>query len=351
MNQAQMNRTALVYHPDYLLHYAGPGHLEVATRLSETMSLFEGWGLLEKLELIKPEAASREDILRVHTDRHYTEIKNASNRGGVQLDPDTCANKNTFEVALLAAGGVIEASNSLLEGRADNSIALVRPPGHHASQDRAMGFCYFNNVAIAVRHIQEVHGIKKICIVDWDCHASNGTMDIFSGDKDVLNISLHQDPSSFYPARGFAKEMGNSEGLGYQVNVPFQGGAGNSDYQYAFEEFLVPLIDGFDPDFIFISAGFDSHLLDSISQLRLTDVGYARMAYLLNQLADEKCGGNISLELEGGYNTEALALSLREIAQVFLGESEPKHIKDSCSKETVELITQLKDQFSAYHKL
>lgn len=341
--------TALVYHPEYLLHDPGPGHLETPQRLSEAIELLAGWGILDRMKHVDPSPATREDILRVHDEDLYIQVKNASKRGNVHLDADTVANHNTFETALLAAGGVMTAADVVARKEADNAMALVRPPGHHACIDRAMGFCYFNNVAVAVRHLQAAHGVGRVCIFDWDCHAGNGTMEIFREDPDVLVISLHQDPAGFYPGRGFADEIGRGAGRGAQINVPMAPGAGDADYALITRDFLVPVMRQFSPDFVFISAGFDSHLQDAISRLRLTEEGYAFLASQVKDVADATGEGRLALALEGGYDAAALALSLRRIAGVFLGADVSQTVDGEPLADTQKILADLRNRFSSYY--
>ncbi len=341
--------TAWVYHPDYLLHDPGPGHLETPQRLGEAVELLRGWGVLDRMKWIEPSPATREDILRVHDEGLYIQVKNASKRGNVHLDADTVANHGTFETALLAAGGVMKAADVVARKEAANAMALVRPPGHHACIDRAMGFCYFNNVAVAVRYLQAVHGVGRVCVFDWDCHAGNGTMEVFREDPDVLVISLHQDPAGFYPGRGFADEIGRGAGRGAQINVPMAPGAGDADYALVTCELLVPVMSQFAPEFIFISAGFDSHMQDRISRLRLTGDGYAFLASQVKDVAESTADGRLALALEGGYDAAALALSMRRIADVFLGDGGPQTVDGEPLADTQKLLADLRKRFASYY--
>lgn len=316
-----MNTTALIYHEDYLLHDI-PFHPERKERLIVTLNYLKEKNISEKVVLIKPQPAKEEDILRVHERNLLEKIKEISSKGRGAIDADTLLNSHTYRVALLAAGGAILAANIVLEKECENSFALVRPPGHHATKKNAMGFCYFNNVAIVTNYLREVQGIKKICIMDWDAHAANGTMDIFYKTREVLNISMHQNPSFFYPGTGFMEQNGEGEGKGYTINIPMKEGSSNNDYLYLLKEFLIPKIREFHPEFIIISSGCDSHKDDRISSLCLDEKGYGKMTSLFVNLAQELCQGRIVIVLEGGYNLEALACSNYEIIKSLLGESQ-----------------------------
>jgi acetoin utilization deacetylase AcuC-like enzyme len=228
-----------------------------------------------------------------------------------------------------------------------NCLALIRPPGHHATKNQAMGFCYFNNVALAADYLREVYNLKKICIMDWDAHAGNGTMEIFYKTKDVLNISIHQDPSYFYPGVGFIHQKGEEEGEGYTINIPLEEGACNSDYLFLLEEFVIPKIREFHPEFIIISSGCDSHKDDSISSLCLNEEGYGMMTNLFISLSEDLCEGRLLIALEGGYNLEALAKSNYEIVKTLLGESEYSfERKENILNSTYQTLEKLKSIFS-----
>ncbi|MEM2918895.1 MAG: histone deacetylase [Candidatus Altiarchaeota archaeon] len=344
-------KTALIYHKDYLLHNATLHHPERKERLIRTLEYFKEKGIFERISILTPDMATEKDLLRVHTMRHVEFIKNFCFSGGGFIDADTFANEKTYEIAKLAAGGVMLAANAVANEKFNNSFALVRPPGHHACSDRAMGFCYFNNVAIAIRYLQEKFSIKKIFLVDWDVHAANGTMEIFYDDPTVLNVSLHQDPKNFYPGTGFIEQIGVGRGEGYTVNIPMQPNSGNSDYLYIFHEFILPLIDSFKPELIVISAGQDSHKDDPLGSIKLTEQAYGEMTSLLRKKAEQFCNGKIFVELEGGYNLEALAKSNYEIVLALLGEFSEKIPSNGILSSTKETLKKLKEIFSRYHKI
>jgi len=345
-----MTKTALIYHEDYLKHDAGPGHPERRERLISIMDYFRNGGILERAGTLTPSPCSDEDLLRVHTKEYVEFIKAMCARGGGPIDADTFAQVDTYDIAKLAAGGVMLAGEVVAKGEFDNSLALVRPPGHHASKDRAMGFCYFNNVAVMARYLQEKHNIKKILILDWDAHAANGTMDIFYDDPSVLNISIHQDPVSFYPGTGFAEQIGQGDGEGYTVNVPLRPGAGDSDYVYVLEELIFPLARSFQPGLIAISTGFDSHKDDFISGLQLTENGYGFLTQMMMKLAEEVCGRRLVVELEGGYNLEAIARSSYAVMNSLLGNSTEKVVGHALGSVSM-VVEQLKNSLGKYHSI
>jgi len=345
-----MTKTALIYHEDYLKHDAGPGHPERRERLVSVMDYFRNGGIFESVGVLTPEPCSDEDLLRVHTEEHVANIRSFSRAGGGPLDADTFAQANTYDIAKLAAGGVMLAGEVVANGEFSNSLALVRPPGHHATRDRAMGFCYFNNVAVMARYLQEKLELKKILILDWDAHAANGTMDIFYDDPSVLNISIHQDPVSFYPGTGFAEQIGEGDGTGYTVNVPMTHGAGDSDYVYVLEELVIPLAKSFQPEFIAISTGFDSHKDDFISGLQLTEQGYGFLTEMMVNLAGDVCGGKLVVELEGGYNLEAISRSSYAMVNSLLGNSTEKVVGHALGSVSA-VVEQLKGSLSEYHSI
>ena len=340
-----MHRTALVYGEDYLLHDAGDIHSESPERLTATLEHFRETGIMEKLILLDPMPCSEEDILRVHTKEHLEHIKKLSSGGGGFADEDTYCSPATYEVARLAAGGCIRAAQAVLDGEADNAFALIRPPGHHASRNKASGFCFFNNAAIAARYLQDICSLERIFIFDWDAHAANGTMDVFYDDPTVLNISMHQDPTYFYPRNGHMEQTGRFCGEGYTVNIPVPAGTGDADYVHILKEFVLPAMRAYGPQFVIIAAGQDAHISDSISGLALTENGFGEMTRLIAEEAGHICKGRVVAELEGGYELEAFARSNRAIAGALLGLGEKYTIAGEIKESTDLVLSALRDRF------
>lgn len=296
-------RTAIVWSEAYLDHETG-SHPESPERWVAIELALRAAGLFEVLPVLAPEAAPVERVLTVHGEGLVERVRAAAERGGAWLDPDTWVSPLSYETALLAAGGACLAVDAVLEGRAPRAFALVRPPGHHAEPNRAMGFCLFNNIAVAARHAQAVHGIERVAIVDWDVHHGNGTQAIFWEDPSVLFVSLHQYP--FYPGSGSRQEEGEGPGRGTTINLPLPAGTGEDVYLAAFDGVVVPALRTFAPDLILVSAGFDAHADDPLAQMRLRTESFALMAERLRDAAAELCGGRLVLVLEGGYNLKAL---------------------------------------------
>ena len=297
----------LIYHPIYMEHDTGL-HCETAQRLITVTGYLKNTGTLEKLISLKPQAATVEQIARVHTPSYISGVESFVKRGGGYLDGDTVASPASYEAAIYAAGGSISAVDAVMSGDVTYAFALVRPPGHHAVRDAAMGFCIFNNVAIAARDAIAKHNLERVLIVDFDVHHGNGTQDAFYSESSVLYFSTHQYP--FYPGSGGVDEIGSGEGEGYTVNVPMPGGCGDAEYMRAFEEVLIPTTKRFKPQLILVSAGYDAHWADSIASMQVTTAGYTKMAAILKSLADELCGSKLVFALEGGYNIDALAESV-----------------------------------------
>lgn len=301
--------TGLVYHPDYLQHLTGMTHPERPARLQSIMSQLQKSAFLKELVLLDIKPADLTWIEKIHDRQHIENVRGASERAPTYLDPDTPVSARSFEVALLAVGGTLAACDAVMSGRVQNAFGAVRPPGHHAERGRAMGFCLFNNIAIAARYLQEQHNCERVLIVDWDVHHGNGTQFSFYDDPSVFYFSIHQYPH--YPGTGARSEQGDGKGKGYTLNVPMPAGTGDAEYVAAFENELVPAARAFKPDVILISAGFDGHRRDPLASMDLTEDGFARLTEIVKRLAEELCCGRIVSLLEGGYELEALALSVQ----------------------------------------
>jgi acetoin utilization deacetylase AcuC-like enzyme len=249
-------------------------------------------------------------LLTVHPQQLVERVKHVCERSGVLDQSDTPTEPRSFATALLAVGAALRCCDAVMSGEVQRAFAAVRPPGHHAEPDRSMGFCLFNNIAIAARYLQQIHGIGKIGIVDFDVHHGNGTQAVFESDRSVLFISLHQDPRTCYPGSGYGWEKGTGDGLGTTLNIPFDPGAGDEEYQAAMQSQVIPALDVFAPQILLISAGFDAHRDDPLAQIQLSEDGFESMTRDLVAVADRHCGGKIVSLLEGGYNLRALGRSV-----------------------------------------
>ncbi len=308
-----------VYDDIYLEHDTGQ-HPENSDRLRNIMSVLEESEVKAQLIAIPSREITIEELARVHSKAHISNIKARSESGGGWLDVDTIVSPDSYQAALCAAGGVMQAVEAVMEGEVTTAFALVRPPGHHATWDWAMGFCLFNNIAVAARNALEKYSLERILIADFDVHHGNGTQDTFYSNPHVLYFSTHQFP--FYPGSGRAEEIGRDEGKGFTLNVPLPAGCGDIEYLRAYNEILVPRALAFNPQLILVSAGYDAHWKDTIASMQLTTSGYAQLTYILKALADETCDGKLVLVLEGGYHPEALPYSVRASFEVLLGETQ-----------------------------
>jgi acetoin utilization deacetylase AcuC-like enzyme len=307
----------LIYHPASLGHDTGD-HPETAARLRAVVAALEAHDVPEA-SLKRPEPVSLDLLAQVHDPRYIATVERLAAKGGALWGYDTVIMPDSYEVALLGAGAAQAAAMSALDGTP--AFALVRPPGHHALYDEAMGFCLFNNVVVAAQAcIQQ--GIERVLIVDWDVHHGNGTQDYFYTRSDVLFFSTHQYP--FYPGTGALGETGAGEGRGYTLNVPLPAGVGDEGYLQVFREMLEPAARRYRPEVILVSAGYDSHRADPLGGMGVTVGGFYRMAEMVRRLAGEieECRGRVALVLEGGYNTEALALSVLATIAAMEGEGE-----------------------------
>ncbi|MFC1994494.1 histone deacetylase [Chloroflexota bacterium] len=308
-------KVGLVYDPIYLKHDTGT-HVENSRRLMETIDLLERSKTKDKLVIIAPKAASVNDLLMVHTQNHISRVREFSVKGGGWLDGDTVASPASYEVALNAVGGLMCGVDVVLGGEVNSAFALVRPPGHHATAQRAMGFCLFNNVAIAARYALLKHNLERVLVVDFDVHHGNGTQDIFYDDPKVLYFSTHEYP--WYPGSGDIDEAGYGAGKGYTVNVPLPAYCGDNEYIRAFREILEPVAKRFHPQIILVSAGYDTHWADQLSMMQVTTAGFGNMVGVLSELASELCQGRLLLALEGGYHMEALSYSIKRTLEVLV---------------------------------
>ena len=301
--------TAVATSPAFLEHQTGPGHPETPARLSWILEHLESSGIMRRLLRIEPSPARREWIERVHESAYMDRVEAACRSGEPLIDSmDTAINPGSWGAALLAAGAGVSVAAAVLEGKARNGMALIRPPGHHAEQSLALGFCLFNNVAVLAKWLREECGIARVLIVDWDVHHGNGTQHAFERDPSVFYFSIHQFP--YYPGTGAAGERGYGPGQGTTLNVPAPAGWGDEEYLRAFHDLLGPAARTFDPQFVLVSAGFDAHARDPLAGMRVTEDGYREMTRVLMRIAREGGGSRLVSLLEGGYDRQALPASV-----------------------------------------
>jgi acetoin utilization deacetylase AcuC-like enzyme len=314
-----MLKTGLVTDPAMRLHDTGAGHPEQTARYSAVMDRLELTGLLDVLTGIRARPATEDEIALVHTRSYISLVKDEVRQHCEQLSTgDTVISEHSLDAALMAAGCAVAAVDSVFSGEVNNAFCVVRPPGHHASADRGMGFCLFNNVAVAARYAQQKFGAERVAIVDWDVHHGNGTQDIFYEDGSVLFFSTHQSP--WYPWTGASQEIGEGRGEGRTINYPFNAGAGRKQILGAFEHGLLPRLEQFRPDLLLISAGFDSRINDPLGEFTLSDADFSDLTLLMLEAADKFAGGRVVSTLEGGYNLTGLAAAstahVRSLAQL-----------------------------------
>ncbi len=302
--------TALAADPFSREHQPGSGHPERPERFDAAA------GAVSDLDLVRipPRRATEDEIARVHGRAYIRSVDREVAHGLHELSTgDTNIGMRSFEAALHAVGAVLNAVDLVAEGKVRNAFCIVRPPGHHATPNRGMGFCVFNSIAAGARHAQARHHAKRVMIVDWDVHHGNGTQDIFYHDGSVFFCSTHQSP--WYPGTGAADETGEGPGAGTTLNCPFPAGAGREEILGAFRTKLIPAADKFQPDLVMLSAGFDSRLGDPLGQFRLTDEDFADLTRLALEIADKHAGGRLVSVLEGGYNLTGLASAVRSHVQ------------------------------------
>ncbi len=295
---------AVIWDPAYAEHDTGDDP-EGPDRVTTVVEHLEATDLWPRLAVVKPRPATVDDLLLVHTRAHVEMVRAAAESGSRWVDGDTRVSRRSFEIALLAAGGVMVATEQWAQGGA--SFALVRPPGHHATPDRAMGFCLFNNIAVAARRLLD-SGYERLAIVDWDVHHGNGTQAVFIDEPRVLFCSLHQWP--LYPGSGWMTECGEGDGEGFTVNIPLPSGCRDGDYVRAFEAVVEPIVAQYDPQAVLVSAGQDPHADDPLASMMLTEDGFAQLALRVSRLAETHCEGRLTLVLEGGYDRRASALAI-----------------------------------------
>lgn len=322
--------TALVYDPIFLEHLTPANHPDQPERLSRSIDVLKALNWMEREGLVHkaPRTASEEELTLVHTPAYIQHVKHAAERTA-RLEAesgrktrffatDTYVSAKSYEAALYAAGAPLTAIDAVLAGEVDNAYCLVRPPGHHALADNAMGFCLFNNVAIAARYAVEKHGLERVMIIDYDVHHGNGTQDAFYEDPHVLYFSTHQAP--FYPGTGLSDELGAGPGLGTTINVPLPATTDYYVYDAVFRQVLAPIADRFDPQLILVSAGYDAHWTDPLGQMYLSTAAFAKLNEVILKLANQLCNGRLVMVQEGGYNVEAMAACTATSINQLLGD-------------------------------
>jgi acetoin utilization deacetylase AcuC-like enzyme len=335
--------TAYVYDAIYLEHNL-PSHPENARRLEHILSVLEAEGMLARLELLEPRPATVEELQRIHTPALIQQVQHVAQAGGGHLDMDTYVSARSYDAALMAAGGLVRAVEAVLAGEIDNGFALVRPPGHHATSTRAMGFCLFNNVAVAAQAAVAGGEVERVFIADFDVHHGNGTQDAFADDSAIFYFSTHQYP--YYPGTGHWQEIGYGSGEGTLLNVPLPTQVGDAGYAQIFAELVWPLAERFRPDLILVSAGYDAHWNDPLAHMNLSLTGYAWLTQELVRMAEELCAGRIVLTLEGGYQLDVLAYGVLNSLYALLGKdtiADPLGPSPHAERPVDDLVARLKE--------
>ncbi len=311
--------TGVVYTPRFKEHRTGDGHAESPARMDAVARALAAPQLAEKTVSLEPRAAEQKEILLVHTERNFDEIMETRGQEQTYIDSDTVTSPESADTALLAVGGVLVAVDAVLDGEVPNAFALVRPPGHHAKPDKAMGFCLFNNVAIGAMHALRNRNLKRVLIVDFDLHHGNGTQKAFYTSPEVLYISTHQWPH--YPGTGALEETGRDSGEGFTLNAPMPAGLGDAEYVALFKEIIAPVSREFAPELVLVSAGFDAYYQDPLGSMGLTEQGYAALTREILGIADASCGGRAVFALEGGYHLPGVEKSIVSVLEVMTGLS------------------------------
>jgi acetoin utilization deacetylase AcuC-like enzyme len=310
---------AVLEDPRFREHVGPTGHPERPERLAAVASAIAARP--EPLRRIAPRPADDGELLRVHAAEHLRRLRGAAERAPLQLDPDTYLGPKSVAVAELAAGGLVDLCAAVVRGEVQTGLAAVRPPGHHAEAARAMGFCLYNNVAVAARAMQAEHGLERVMILDWDVHHGNGTQHAFEDDPTVLYASTHQFP--YYPGTGHFGEIGVGRGTGTTVNVPMPAGCGDDEYVGVMQRVLLPAARWFRPDLILVSCGFDAHRDDPLAAMEVSGAGFLALASLVRRAADELCGGRLVFALEGGYAPSGLAEGTAAVLEAILRPAPP----------------------------
>ncbi len=340
--------TDLVYHDVFVKHIMSPGHPESPNRLRSAMNSIITVGLLDnpQVNLLTPQKASLDKIHPIHDEAYLEGIRAKSERGGGFYSPETVVNAHTYNAALFAAGGGIEAVDRIMQGDSNNAFVLCRPPGHHAEHRRAYGFCFINNIAVAAEHLLNDYDMQRIMIIDYDAHHGNGTQRTFYSSSNVLYVGLHQDGRTLFPGSGFPNEVGEGVGKGYTINFAMYPGAGDISYGLVFDRVMDALFKSYEPEFLLVSVGYDGHFRDSMTSLGLTTSGFAMMNSRLNQLSKSYTDGKIACFLEGGYNLDVMGMCslnlLQELSGLEVTKFDDSHTESTtCIEYTEELIERI----------
>lgn len=344
-----MTGTGIVRDERFMEHQMGPYHPESPERLEVIYAMLDGADMQGGFREVPVRRAEMEELLLIHSPEYVEELVATEGKEYTYLDPDTQTSSGSYEAALLAAGGMCEAISLVHSGELDNAFALVRPPGHHAEKTRAMGFCLFNNVAVAAEYLLRRHGLKKVLVVDWDIHHGNGTQNAFIARDDVLYFSTHQFPH--YPGTGHWIEAGMGKGEGFTLNVPLYRGKTDEDYLYIFRNILAPAARQFDPDAILVSAGFDVAASDPLGGMDITALGFAALTRELLSLARDLCGDRLLIALEGGYDLTALTQGSREVLLQLSGTGAEPDIRAEASPQLERELKPVLQHLSQYWNL
>jgi acetoin utilization deacetylase AcuC-like enzyme len=345
-----MERTGIVRDERYIEHITDDYHPENPNRLRSIYGMLQQRDMEGFFTEIPPRFATMEELEMVHLPSYINLIASTADQPARRLDPDTVTSPKSYEAACLAVGGVLEAIEAVLQEGLDNAFALVRPPGHHAERNRAMGFCIFNNIAVGAKYTIKAHGIERILIIDWDVHHGNGTQNTFYEDPKVLYFSTHR-YGFFYPGTGAPTEVGTGKGEGFTVNIPMSPGCGDAEYGNIFLHILRPIALSYKPQLILVSAGFDTYSRDPLGGMMMTERGYARLTNIIMDIAQTTCGGKIIFALEGGYDLDGLATSVKGVLRELRRDSiidieECRRIEENGYGKIEGELEKLKD----YHK-